>query len=144
MNDVSTKTCNLCRGILRHPLFMIVPSAGGNSDSDSWNGHKLLVAARMKCTCRDGITVEHERNGADLNDMSGNVRRAILAGIRNNRGIPVIDPDHINESDHLILVVDFDKGMFRNWLALDLISVEMFDEHIRDRKISVEKVTIPR
>lgn len=145
MIKTNAKTCRLCQGVYRHPVFMITPSPGIAFNNGHPNGQKLLLAAQMKCTCSQGIHPEYSWNGADLSDMTEQLRGVIFAKLeQDHKSIPVIDPDDINKSDHLDFVVDFDKALFKNWLAIDLISVDMFNEYIEQNKIKVDRVTIPK
>lgn len=144
MNKLDTKACYFCRGVLRHPMLIMIPSVADNHSLNIRSNQKLLIAAQMKCSCREGIGAEHDCNGADLSDMTDRVRGALLTALEDDkRRIPVIDPENINDCGFLTFIVAFDLDIFKTWLALDLISVDMFDEYIRKNQISIERVAIP-
>ncbi len=142
MTDTNKRYCKQCQSLIQHPMFMIAPVS--LKDKSNNNGvEKVLIAARITCTCSEDIRVESDVNAADLSNLKPEIRRLIYERISSQKNnLPVIDPERINECDCVMFVTGFSKSKFANWMALDLLELDQFYSYIEEKIIRIEEIRI--
>lgn len=137
MSHENQRTCEQCKQIYRQPMYMVTPDPRCNDHE------RIIIAAQIKCTCSDDMEIEGEVNAADLSNFKPIIRELIYKKLKSDKnGIPVIDPVRINNCDCVMFVTGFSKETFKNWMALDLLTVEQFRKHIENKNITVEEIRI--
>jgi len=128
-------------------MFILAPvngNIGRKSNAPlSDRDDKLLIAARLKCSCQTHLRAEYGINAVDLNDLEYSIKQALFERF-NGEGIniPLIDPESVNQNYNLIFITDFDKNVFRTWSAMDLLTLKQFYEYAEKKQISIQNISI--
>jgi hypothetical protein len=139
MSKIEVGKCEQCSHLHHFPMYMITPGSNNKSNADD----RIIVAARIKCTCMDDMVPDHEINAADLSNLKPEIRQLIYNRIKaHDKSIPIIDPERINECDCVMFITGFSKTVFNSWMSLDLLTVEQLYSHIQDKNITVEEIRI--
>ena len=138
MNTTAAKTCTMCRGLTRRPMF-IVSTMKNSPTADLDNKH--LIAALLKCSCHNDMRAEYGTNAADLNDLHPIIRQAIYDRLNTNKNcIPVIDPETINSHGRLTFITNLNRRRINTWTAMDLLSLRQLYELDEQKIITLEEI----
>jgi len=143
VKDKNHRTCDLCQTLTKHPMYMISPYTDSKSNPEIESEERILIAAQIKCTCVGDMKIDKDVNAADLNDLKPEIRQLIYNRIVSNKNnIPIIDPEKISNCDRVVFITDFSKKLFKNWMALDLLTTTQLREYIDLKAVTIEEVRI--
>ena len=143
MSESTSRNCKACRELEHHPMFMMIPAPYKRSNTNYTDDDKVLLAARLKCTCFSDMHVEYGANAADLSHLKPEIRKILYDTLKNNeKYIPLIDSEIIDSCQCIAFITGISKKHFKSWMALDLLTYNQLEDFIKREIVTIEQINI--